>query len=44
MHVVGMVLHPERDCTGAVGAILEWAARREIQVLGIDTEIRRLAC
>src|SRR6202012_1139420 len=44
MHVVGMVLHPERDCSGAVGSILEWAARRQIQVLGIDTEIRRLAC
>src|SRR6266550_4458517 len=44
MHVVGMVLHPERDCSGAVGSILEWAARREIQVLGIDTEVRRLAC
>src|SRR5581483_10868930 len=44
MHVVGMVLHPERDCSGAVGSILEWAARREIQVLGIDTEIRRLTC
>jgi NAD+ kinase len=44
MHVVGMVLHPERDCSGAVGSILEWAARRDIQVLGIDTEIRRLAC
>ena len=44
MHVVGMVLHPERDCTGAVGSILEWAARREILVLGIDTEIHRLAC
>src|SRR5881392_2043776 len=39
-----MVLHPERDCSGAVGSILEWAARREIEVLGIDTEIRRLAC
>ena len=44
MHVVGMVLHPDRDCSGAVGSILEWAARREIQVLGIDTEIRRLVC
>src|SRR6266700_2415290 len=44
MHVVGMVLHPERDCSGAVGSILEWAARRDIQVLGIDTEVRRLAC
>ena len=44
MHVVGMVLHPERDCSGAVGAILEWAARRQIEVLGIDTEMRRIAC
>jgi NAD+ kinase len=44
MNVVGLVLHPERDCSGAVGGILEWAARREIEVLGIDTEIRRLAC
>src|SRR5436190_650757 len=44
MHVVGIVLHPERDCTGAVGSILEWADRRAIQVLGIDTEVRRLAC
>src|SRR6266550_1549158 len=44
MHVIGMVLHPERDCSGAVGSILEWAARRDIQVLGADTEIRRLAC
>jgi NAD+ kinase len=44
MHVVGLVLHPERDCSGAVGGILEWAARRQIEVLGIDTEIRRLAC
>src|SRR5580704_4066454 len=44
MHVVGIVLHPERDCTGAVGSILEWADRRDIQVLSIDTEVRRLAC
>src|SRR5713101_1298137 len=44
MHVVGMVLHPERDCSGAVGSILDWAARRNIEVLGIDTEMRRIAC
>jgi len=44
MHVVGLVLHPERDCSGAVGAVLDWAARRNIQVLGIDTEMRRAAC
>src|SRR2546421_12734239 len=44
MHVVGIVRPPERDCRGAVGSILEWADRRDIQVLGIDTEVRRLAC
>ncbi len=25
MHVVGMVLHPKRDSTDAVDAVLEWA-------------------
>jgi NAD+ kinase len=44
MHVVGLVLHPERDCGGAVGLVLDWADRRGIRVLGIDTEISRLAC
>jgi len=44
MHVVGLMLHPERDCGGAVGSVLDWADRRGIQVLGIDTEITRLAC
>ena len=44
MRVVGLVLHPERDCGGAVASILDWADRRGIQVLGINTEISRLAC
>jgi NAD+ kinase len=44
MHVLGMVLHPERDCSGAVGSILEWAARRKIEVLGITDEVRRIVC
>jgi NAD+ kinase len=44
MHVVGLVLHPERDCTGAVGAVLDWAMRRQIEVIGIDTEMSRVAC
>jgi len=44
MHVVGLVLHPERDCGGAVGAILDWADRRGIQVIGIDNELSRLQC
>ena len=44
MHVVGLILHPERDCSGAVGSVLDWADRRGITVLGIDTEVDRLAC
>src|SRR6201982_106508 len=44
MHVVGMVLHPKRDSAEAVAAVLGWAARRGIQVLGIETEIARLNC
>jgi NAD+ kinase len=44
MHVVGLVLHPERDCGGAVAWILQWAQRLHIQVIGIDTEISRLNC
>src|SRR2546430_13009990 len=35
-----MVLHAGRDGRGDVGPILEWGARREIQVLGVDPEIR----
>ena len=44
MHVVGLVLHPERDSAGAVDAVLGWAQRRGIEVLGIDTEVHRLNC
>jgi len=44
MHVVGLVLHPERDSAEAVEAVLRWATRRDIQVLGLETEIARLNC
>jgi NAD+ kinase len=44
MHVVGLVLHPLRDSTEAVDAVLGWAKRKGAQVLGIETEIRRLNC
>lgn len=44
MQVVGVVLHPQRDSAEAVTAVLGWADRRGIQVLGIETEIRRLNC
>jgi NAD+ kinase len=44
MHVVGMVLHPRRDSAEAVAAVLAWAARRSIKVIGIESEIKRLNC
>jgi NAD+ kinase len=44
MHTVGLVLHPQRDSAEAVEAVLGWAARRHITVLGIEDEIRRLNC
>jgi NAD+ kinase len=42
MHVVGMVLHPERDSAEAVVAVLGWAERNGARVLGLAEEIRRL--
>jgi NAD+ kinase len=44
MHTVGIVLHPARDSAEAVDAILHWAEKRSIQVLGINAEIKRLRC
>jgi NAD+ kinase len=44
MHAVGLVLHPRRDSAEAVAAVLDWAARRDIRVLGIDSEVARLNC
>jgi hypothetical protein len=42
LHVVGMVLHPERDSAEAVAAILGWAQRKRVLVLGVEWEISRL--
>jgi NAD+ kinase len=44
MHTIGLVLHPKRDSAEAVGAVLGWATRRGIQVLGVEAEIGRLSC
>jgi NAD+ kinase len=44
VHAVGLVLHPQRDSAEAVAAVLDWAGRRGIEVLGITTEIQRLNC
>ncbi|GLX00490.1 NAD(+)/NADH kinase [Microtetraspora sp. NBRC 16547] len=42
MRSVGLVLHPRRDCAEAVTAVLDWAARRNALVLGIQDEVWRL--
>jgi NAD+ kinase len=44
MHFVGLVLHPQRDSQQAVGAVLDWAGQKGVQVLGIEEEISRLRC
>ncbi|WP_053736813.1 NAD(+)/NADH kinase [Nocardia sp. NRRL S-836] len=44
MHAAGLVLHPQRDSAAAVEAVLGWAAKRGVEILGIDDEIQRLRC
>ena len=44
IHVVGIVLHPRRDCTPAVDTILAWAKDRGATVLGLKDEIGRIDC
>src|SRR3954451_24387484 len=41
---VGLVLHPRRDCGSASDAIVAWATRREVTVLGLHDEISRIDC
>lgn len=42
--VVGLVLHPRRDCGTAVDAIVRWAAERDVTVLGLQDEVTRIDC
>ena len=42
--VVGLVLHPRRDCGSAIDAIVRWAASRNVTVLGLHDEITRIDC
>src|SRR5947199_9612272 len=44
MHAVGRVLLPDGDSADAVAAVLGWAAKRRIEILGIGDEIARLDC
>jgi NAD+ kinase len=42
--VVGLVLHPRRDCGAAVDAIIGWATERHVTVLGLHDEVTRIDC
>ena len=42
--VVGLVLHPRRDCGSAIDAIVRWADARDVTVLGLHDEITRIDC
>ena len=44
VRVVGLVLHPRRDCGAAVEAIVAWAKERDVTVLGLHEEITRIDC
>jgi NAD+ kinase len=39
---VGLVLHPQRDCSDAMGTITGWARERGAGVLGLAEEVRRI--
>jgi NAD+ kinase len=41
--VVGLVLHPRRDCGAAIEAITGWAAERGVTVLGLPDEVSRIS-
>jgi NAD+ kinase len=44
VRTVGLVLHPQRDCGGALTTILDWAGARGATVLGLHEEVDRIAC
>jgi NAD+ kinase len=44
VHTIGLVLHPKRDCDGAIGTIIGWARQREVTVLGLRDEVARINC
>jgi NAD+ kinase len=44
MRSAGLVLHPKRDSAAAVAAVLDWAASRRVEILGIEEELVRLNC
>jgi NAD+ kinase len=42
IRTLGVILHPRRDSAEAVSAIIEWAAARDVTVLGLAEEVGRL--
>ena len=44
VHTVGLVLHPRRDCAGAVDIIVGWAHQHQVTVLGLHEEVDRIPC
>jgi NAD+ kinase len=38
---IGVVLHPDRDCSEAVAAIAAWSASHGLRVLGLPGELGR---
>ena len=41
---VGLVLHPRRDSSEAVDAVLDWTRRHEATVVGLPGEVGRIGC
>jgi NAD+ kinase len=39
--VIGLVLHPRRDCGGVIDTIATWARERDIEALGLAEETHR---
>src|SRR4051812_38493226 len=44
VHTVGLVLHPQRNSSPAIEAIIDWAATRSVTVLGLPDEVDRIDC
>jgi NAD+ kinase len=41
---VGLVLHPRRDSSEALDAVLDWTRRRDATVIGLPGEVDRIGC
>src|SRR4051812_9972199 len=39
---MGLVVHPRRDCSGAVGQVASWTAHHGVALLAADDDVARL--